>query len=143
MKKTKNAFEKIGELLALRDHSEKELRTKLLAKNFSSQEIEGAIEQAHHHHLILEPQKLSQNVYEQLNRKQKGIFYINQYLKSKGLPVVEPDWELEHQKAMEIIGLRFSQTPPYSTKEKQDIYRYLTNRGYATETINRVLHEKR
>jgi SOS response regulatory protein OraA/RecX len=138
--KKKSALEKIVDYLSIRDHSENEIRTKLSRNEFEPEEIEDSIELAQEQGLILEPKKLAENVSEQLNRKSKGILYINQYLESKGLPCVPADWELEFAKAKTLILKRFSKNPPYTIEEKQDIYRYLTNRGYADQTVNQVIH---
>jgi regulatory protein len=140
--KKKNAFEKIVEIISYRDHSAKELRTKLTLKKFSEEEIEGGMGLAEEYNLIIEPEKLAENLCGQLHRKNKGILYINQYLKSKGLPAVAADWDKELEKARDLAQKRFSKNPPYTIEEKQDIYRYLTNRGYADQTINRVINEK-
>lgn len=137
--KKKSAFEKIVSYLSIRDHSEKEIRTKLMHKEFESREIEDGLELAQEQGLLLEPGKLSENVSDQLNRKSKGILYINQYLESKGLPCVLADWELELEKAKSLTLKHFNKNPPYTIQEKQDIYRYLTNRGYADQTINHVI----
>lgn len=138
--KKKSALEKIVDYLSVRDHSENEIRNKLTLKEFEHEEIEEAIDLAQEQGFIQEPSTLSETVSDQLNRKHKGILYINQYLQSKGLPCVLADWELEFQKAKELIFKRFSKNPPYTIEEKQDIYRYLTNRGYADQTIDNVIH---
>ena len=140
--KKKSALEKIVDYLSVRDHSEKEIRNKLTLKEFEPEEIEEGLEIAQEQGLILEPTQLAENVSDQLNRKHKGILYINQYLQSKGLPSVHPNWELEIEKASELILKRFKKNPPYTIEEKQDIYRYLTNRGYADSTINKLIHAK-
>lgn len=139
--KKKSALEKIVDYLSVRDHSEKEIRDKLATKEFDPDEIDDGLELAQEQGLIVEPTKLSENVSEQLNRKQKGILYINQYLESKGLPSVHPNWDLETEKAKELTLKRLNKNPPYTIEEKQDIYRYLTNRGYADQTINTVIQE--
>ena len=138
--KKKSALEKIVDYLSVRDHSEKEIRNKLTLKEFDAEEIDEGVELAQEQGLILEPKKLAENVSDQLNRKHKGILYINQYLESKGLPCVHPNWELEVEKAKELTLKRIKKNPPYTIEEKQDIYRYLTNRGYADQTINKVIH---
>ncbi len=141
--KKKSALEKIVDYLSVRDHSEKEIRNKLTSKQFEAEDIDEGIEIAQEQGLIMEPTKLAENVSEQLNRKHKGILYINQYLESKGLPCIHPNWNLEVEKAKELTLKRLNKNPPYTIEEKQDIYRYLTNRGYADQTINTVIHAAR
>ncbi len=138
--KKKSALDKIVDYLSVRDHSEKEIRTKLSMKDFDPEDIDEGIELAQEQGLMIEPTKLAENVSDQLNRKFKGILYINQYLKSKGLPCVHPNWELEVEKAKSLALKHLKKNPPYTIEEKQDIYRYLTNRGYADQTINHVIH---
>lgn len=138
--KKKSALEKIVDFLSVRDHSEKEIRNKLTQKEFESDEIEEGLELAQEQGLMLDPKVYAQNLSEQLSRKHKGILYINQYLASKGLPPVSVSWELELEKAKYLILNRFSKNPPYTIEEKQDIYRYLTNRGYADQTIDKLIH---
>lgn len=137
--KKKSALDKIVDYLSVRDHSEKEIRTKLSAKEYEAEEIDESLELAQEQGLMLEPSQLAENVSEQLNRKHKGILYINQYLASKGLPSVAPNWDLELQKATDLTLKRMKKNPPYTIEEKQDIYRYLTNRGYADQTINKLI----
>jgi regulatory protein len=138
--KKKSAFEKILDYLSIRDHSEKEIRNKLTQKEFETSEIDEGLELAQEQGLMLEPAQLSESLSGQLHRKSKGILYINQYLNSKGLPSVAADWNLETEKAHTLVLKRFNKNPPYTIEEKQDIYRYLTNRGYADQTIDKVIH---
>jgi len=136
--KKKSALEKIMDYLSFRDHSENEIRTKLDAKEYEADEIDEGIELAQEQGLMLEPKKLAENVVDQLNRKHKGILYINQYLESKGLPCVAPNWDLELELATELSLKRVKKNPPYTIEEKQDIYRYFTNKGYADQTVNKL-----
>jgi regulatory protein len=138
--KKKSAFEKILDYLSIRDHSEKEIRNKLTQKEFQTEEIDEGLELAQAQGLMLEPKQLSENISDRLHRQHKGILYINQYLNSKALPSVVADWILETEKAKYLVLKRFNKNPPYTIEEKQDIYRYLTNRGYADQTIDKVIH---
>jgi regulatory protein len=138
--KKKSALQKIVDYLSVRDHSEKEIRNKLTTKEYENDEIDEGLELAQEQGLMLNPKKLSENISEQLHRKYKGILYINQYLSTKGLPSVAANWELEVEKAKYLVLNRFSKNPPYTIEEKQDIYRYLTNRGFADQTIDKLIH---
>src|SRR5690606_37882559 len=140
--KRKSAFEKIVDYLAIRDHSESEIRNKLDDKDFSPDEIDSGIELAYENGFMLSPKELSEDILEKLNRKNKGILYINQYLENKGLPCAHPDWELELKKAKTLIENKFKRGSPFIIEEKQLVYRYLTNRGFADQTINDVINSK-
>ncbi len=138
----KSAFEKIIDYLAIRDHSEAEIRNKLDEKDFAPEEIESGLELAFENGFMLSPEELSQMIVEKLNRKNKGILYINQYLESKELPCAHPDWELELSKAKTLVEKKFNKSTPFSISEKQLIYRFLTNRGFADQTINDIVNSK-
>lgn len=151
---------KLMELLALRDHSEKELRQKIkrsltprwhrdrpkpdeetLAKLRT--DIESAIAEAMSfaatHQLIAEPEKVSQIFANTLNRRKKGIRYINNYLAQRGLPAVAADLETEFEKARELLKRKYPavSTAPRETKAKA--MRFLASRGFSMETIQKAI----
>ena len=161
------------DLVALRDHSEKELRTKLLTyfkrnfqyrqraakkqgrdltAEFASQQqeiadaIEGAIEFAKTHQWICKPAGLSEKMARMLHRKNKGISYINNYLKEKGLPAVTQDRDLELEKALALVKNKYSDFPQLSyedkRKEQARVARFLASRGFDSETVRKVIYEK-
>ena len=124
------------DLLARRDHSEKELRNKLKIREFSDQEITRAIEFAREKSWL--PNNESQNeqfslrMAQGLHRKNKGILYINDYLKKKGLPHIKKDSELELDKALSVLENK-------KLKEKMKIGRFLMSRGFDSETVRQAL----
>ena len=134
------------DFLAKRNYSEKELRQKLARSyyQYNEDEINEAIQYAKDHNYLLPPEELSQRVALQLHQKNKGFLYINNYLREKGLPPINKDSDLEINKALDIIGRRFSseETSSFSFDEKQKIQRQLYNRGFDLETIKKVIHEK-
>lgn len=141
--KRKSAFEKIVDYLAIRDHSESEIREKLDSKDFAPEDIDSGIELAYENGFMLSPEELSNMVLDKLNKKNKGILYINQYLENKGLPCAHPNWELELSKARTLIEKKFKKSAPFTIEEKQLVYRFLTNRGFADQTINDVVNLKK
>jgi regulatory protein len=167
------AKRKVMDLVACRDHSEKELRTKLrtyfkrnfeyqqkLAKKeghdltgeFASQQqeiadaIDGAIEFARTHNWICKPEDLSEKMAKMLHRKNKGISYINNYLKEKGLPAVSNDGHLELEKALALVKNKYSDFSELTSEEKKKeqgrVARFLTSRGFDSETVRKVIYEK-
>lgn len=132
-----NVREKIVYYLSRRNHSEKELAQKLRLKKYSSSEIQEGIKWAIDIGYITPPDQTSEAMARSLHRKNKGILYINQYLKAKGLPPQSTDWELELKKAYAVCSKNF-QNPPYTFDQKQDIYKLLARRGFLDRTIQDI-----
>ncbi len=79
--------EKSVDLVAMRDHSEKELRKKLREK-FADEEslaeiIDEAIDFAKDNKWLGDPSVLADRLANMLHRRNKGIHYINNYLREK------------------------------------------------------------
>jgi regulatory protein len=133
----KSAIDKTMDYVARRDHSEKELRQKLSLR-FSSEEIDKAIEFAKQKKWLASTDDellvFSLKVAEALHRKKKGINYINNYLKKKGLPPIKKDSERELEKARSLLGLKKLQL--------QKAQRFLSSRGFDFETIHKSLKVK-
>ena len=148
------------DLLAQRDHSEKELRQKLRNylrpkktryKPLPSEEkiaeimeqvveaINEAIEYAKTHNWLAPPEKVSNSFGNSLHRRKKGIHYINQYLAQKGLPPIAVDSELAAQKAQELLNRKYPdvQTQPREIKAKA--MRFLASRGFSMEVIRQLI----
>ena len=128
-------IKKLMGYLATRDHSVKELRDKL-SKNFSSEEIENAIDYANKSGFLIPPKELAEKIAKQLNSKGKGIRYINRYLYNKGLPEVKIDEELELLKARELIKKKFSKSEP-----NIKVFRFLYSKGYDRNIARQIAHE--
>jgi regulatory protein len=137
-----SAKNKVLELLARRDHSEKELREKLARRKYEKTEIDEAIESARVSNLLRDPEELARAVSDMLSRKKKSFRYIRAFLQKKGLPLVGSEPENEMQKARELLELKFRKGPPFTFEEKPKVMRYLTNRGFDFDTIRKVLHER-
>jgi SOS response regulatory protein OraA/RecX len=140
-KKEKTALNKLVLFLSIRDHTELELRQKL-AKDFSSLEIQEAIEFAKEHELMKTPEQLSTQLYHELSRKNKGYLYIIKYLRAKGLPHHSIDREQELEKARKLVLTKLQIEGMPSHEDKIKIYRLLTNRGFDDQTIRTVAHEE-
>lgn len=145
--KTRQAAKrKVMDLLARRDHSEKELRKKLKEK-FSEEEdlgdvIEEAIGFAKDNNWLGDPLDLAHRLADMLHRRNKGIHYINNYLKEKGLPSVEVDRHLELEKALSIVKNKYDDDHDFSREEKAKVGRFLAARGFDSETVRKVIYEK-
>ncbi|HEX7674781.1 MAG TPA: regulatory protein RecX [Bdellovibrio sp.] len=145
--KTKQAAKrKVMDLLARRDHSEKELRKKLREK-FSDEDdgleaVEEAIAYAKDNNWLGDPSILAYRMADMLHRRNKGIHYINQYLKEKGLPSVETDRDLELEKALAIVKNKYDEDYDFTREDKARVGRLLASRGFDSETVRKVIYEK-
>lgn len=84
MKSNQTALQKSIELLAMRDHSEKELREKLIKAKFSSEEIEEAFARLHAKK-YLDDEKFCQRQFDYLfEQKKMSVQTICQKLESRG-----------------------------------------------------------
>lgn len=135
------ARNKMMDLLARRDHSEKELRQKLKERDFSPEQIDTALEYAAQNGWLRPPAELSEKVAEELHRKLKGIIFINNYLEEKGLPKVAQDPEVELEKARTIMKNKLGgETSEFNDLQK--IGRALQARGFTSDIIRKVIYEK-
>lgn len=143
----KSARHKIMDLLARRDHSELELRRKLATSEYSEDEIDDAIAFAKENRWLAPPEELAKRVATRLDTKRKGHRYIEQFLRSKGLPPVAKDSENEISKGRALvyskIGSRLRDSLDYDGRidyeDRKKIHRLLANRGFDDETIRQVI----
>ena len=133
-----SCYNKMMDYLAMRDHSETELRTKL-ARRFSQEDIDEAIEQAHAGKWLADPEELAQRYSESLHQKEKGALKIQSELRKKGLPSVEMDSERELEKAESILSKICGIPHKLDQKEKAKAYRRLHSRGFTQDIIFRAL----
>jgi len=137
-------------LLARREHSEYELRQKLTSREFSSDDIESAIER------LLEKDYLSDSRFAQSTCRHRanrgyGWRYIANELKQKGVCSTiiqqlqkncEIDWylqaELAYNKRFGESRVNDSQT---TQKEQAKIIRFLQYRGFSTDEIFALVND--
>lgn len=129
-------------MIARRDHSEKELRDKLVEKGHTPEEIEEAIAYARDNGWLAEPDVLSERFARYFHQRNKGVRAINHKLREKGLPSVTSDPELELEKALRLAEIKWSKekSPDRSTREK--IGRFLISRGFEPSIVRKVIYEK-
>jgi regulatory protein len=132
------------DLLSRRNHSERELRRKLKEKDFTTEEIQVALEKAQELKWLENPDKLAVQFADQLHRKNKGIHFINSTLAEKGLPPIERDEALELDKARKLVKTKYSDFSSYSRSELAKVGRFLTSRGFDLSIVRKVIfnHEE-
>ena len=126
------------DLLARRNHSEKELREKGQRKGYTDEEIEEAISICRESNWMLPPEELSELVVAELNRKRKGYRFIRSYLDQKGLPQVDIDLETELEKCLDLANRLMDKKP----LKKATLVSRLSSRGFLDETIRTVVFDK-
>lgn len=167
------AKRKVMDLVAMRDHSELELRKKLKeyfrrnlqfrkraaqkdGREFTedteenrqeiAEAIEAAIQFAHDNKWLGDETVLAGKMAGILHRKNKGIAYINNKLKEKGLPAVTTDRDLELEKALTLVKNKFSGFEALSfqdkRKEQARVARFLAARGFDPDTVRKVIYEE-
>lgn len=138
----KSARHKAMDFLARRGYSEQELRLKL-SRDYADDDVEDAITHCRENNWLSAPEEIAERVAVELSRKNKGHRFINQFLKSKGLPPVEKDLDAEVEKAKGIIASKlrhdFETDGPLPFESKAKAQRLLMNRGFDVETIRKVL----
>lgn len=134
------AFKKLVDYLARRDHSVKELKEKL-SRRFTGCAIESALEEAANHKYLTDPKELAECVAKELHQKNKGFYYIQNYLLEKGLPEVALDSELETVKAQSVVDSKISKRPTLTNGDRSKLEQHLKNRGFDLETIETVIKQ--
>jgi regulatory protein len=141
-KRLRSARNSMMDYLARRDHSELELRTKL-AQFYPPDEIEKALNYAKDRGWLNDPDRLSAQMADYLHRKQKGLQYINHFLKKKGLPPVSKDRDLEIEKARECVAKKIKNSQNLQISDKSKLVRFLASRGFDPEVIMKALSHLR
>lgn len=122
-------YRSLTRYISNRDHSEKELKTKLSQK-YEPALVQDLIQFAFDSNWMPDPQDLANRTAQRLKEKGKGKNYIRQYLLEKGLPAVEHESEDERTRARELAEQRFGDLSEKSYSEKQKIAQFLMRRGF-------------
>lgn len=138
----RTALHRVMDLLARRDHSEKELRTKLAEKEHSAEEIDKAIQYAKSHQWLAAPEIIAERMAHALHRRQKGARAINHKLREKGLPAVASDPDQELEKALRLAQTKWSKQEPPDRSAREKIGRFLVSRGFEPSIVRKVIYEK-
>ncbi|PWU22259.1 MAG: hypothetical protein C5B49_01060 [Bdellovibrio sp.] len=146
----KSAKHRLMDLLARRDHSPKEVRDKL-AETFEPEEIEEAVAWATEKSWLPGDEDglraLADRMSEAYHRRKKGARYINEKLRRRGLPEIQPPMELELEKALELVNNKFQrmfQGKPqgeFGLAERVKVQRFLLSRGFDPSVVRQVLQE--
>ncbi|MEZ8096675.1 recombination regulator RecX [Photobacterium swingsii] len=126
--------------LSRRDHAEKELRQKLIARGYSAEEVDQAIDFCQDYNWLNDVRYASITVRNGI-AKGWGELRIQQEMAMKGvesnviaqvLEAADIDW---NQHACEVAQRKFGQTPIDTPKEKAKRYRFMQSRGFNFDQI--------
>lgn len=132
---------KLADYLARRDHSERELRTKL-GRRFVAKNIDVVLAKAQARGWLASPEKLSRLTAERLAKRGKGPRYVQNYLRQKGLPAVKVAIEDELILARELVERKWKWPRPWDRAQQAKIGRFLFARGFRESVIRSVLYNK-
>ncbi len=132
-------------LLAIKDRSKAELRSKLLDKGFNTDMSDRVISHLTSNGYIDDQRLAARLVKKAINEKYYGIYAIRHYLLSKGIEeeVIE-HIELKREDLIEsALGLIKKRTKSYSHMEipnrDKKLFQLLKRRGHDTNTIKEAL----
>ncbi len=128
--------------MALRDHSRFELKTKL-ERRFESSLVEFVLTEAAKKGLLLNEDKVAENLIMSLTRKFKSHRYIEAELERRRLPSLpRPEAGEDLEKIRRLVARKFG-VKRLSLEDKAKAYRFLKYRGFEDHAIKQVLNEKR
>jgi len=139
------ALKKAADLLARRNHSEKELREKL--SSFYDQDlIDQVLSEAQKKNWLLSPKELADQAAKNWARANKSAKYIEEQLERRGLPTVGSLEEDEINKIRTLLAKKFKLSEDdiidLDEKVRVKVYRFLMYRGFSEEIIRKVIHEQ-
>jgi regulatory protein len=131
------------DVIARRDHSEQEIRKKM-DDRFVSEVIDLIVIELKERSWLPNSPEQEQNLAGRfastLHRRNKSQWWINQKLKSIGLPKVDLQEDIELEKALQLAG-RKMRGGPLDREAVPAIARTLRSRGYSSSIIQKVISE--
>ncbi len=132
------------DLLARREHSEKELHRKLSRKGFASDLISQAIQQLAKENLQSN-RRFAENYIQSRREKGFGPLHIQQELLERGInkeeiaELLQTDDNAWLEALRKIYQKRFKHKMPVDYKERAHCMRFLLGRGFTSEQIEMIL----
>lgn len=137
---------KATDLLAMRDHSEKNLRQKLTARNYDDAEIDAAIDKLKQHNYLNDAEtcaRLFESLYgeEKLSVKQICMKLVQRGYDSDFVQNLVPadTHEHEYNAALKIATKKFAGKNSADIKFKQKLWQHLAAKGFSSEVIGAVI----
>ncbi len=139
-----SAKDKAFNFLSFKNRTVKEMKKKLLEKEFSDDVINQVIEMLMKYNYLNDAEYAKKFIKDKLEIKGYGKYRIKSELKQKGIEIEIIDELLvdteciEIEKVITLINkkLRFRTLESLDIKEKRKIYNFLQRRGYSYNVIN-------
>lgn len=135
------ALDSIARLLAMRDHSLHELKTKL-SRRFDAEIMSAALSEAEVRGWLSDEAAIAERLAGALARKNKSRRYIEAQLKKRRLPTIHLDSDSELEKAKELLLRKFGEEK-LTYEDKAKAFRFLRNRGFDDRSIRQVLKDEK
>lgn len=137
----------LKKFLELRPRSEKEIRDKLIQKNFKDQEIEKIIANLKQNKIINDQKFAVWWVEERITFKPRGNYLIAQELKQKGISQdqikeILPNSDSELEMAKNLAENKIKQINAKDKyQKKQKLAGYLSRKGFSWDIVSEVLND--
>jgi regulatory protein len=134
------------DLLARREHSEQELSRKLASRNFEPELVESTVSELVSEGLLDNARFAEAFVHSRYQRGQ-GPYKIRAELRERGIDdglIAEclDDPDLQWSGLLEQVRIkRFGPEPPADFKERSRQMRFLQQRGFTSEQVNKAFRE--
>lgn len=134
---------RVMEMFASRDHTLKEIEKKL-KKRLEPELMQQLLAWVSLQSWFPTDEKMQEQVVRALGRRKKGQNYINQKLKQVGLKTVKILPEVELEKALELLKVKWDKTEfaglPFKElqKQKAKVIRFLAGRGFNLSTASQA-----
>jgi regulatory protein len=147
---TKSSYEELRDralrLLSRRDHSVRELKTKLKQRmSFEESDFEKVLEYLAKFNYLVSQDSLAARYVKEWRSQGKGRHWINGKLKTKGLPtanLTDDDEEREAAKSFLAKKLRLNALSKMPYAERARIGRSLISRGFSSTLVATLIHDE-
>ena len=130
-------------MLALREHSQKELRTKLMQKSFLEEDVDFCLKSLKKEGLQSD-QRYTESLIRSAISRGKGLLYIKKTIQERGgCSQAVLSWQQQSDfdwigHAVSVLSKKFS-GKSLDYKQQQKAARFLQSRGFDTATIREAL----
>lgn len=137
------AKDKVMDLIASRDHTLKEIEKKMKLR-CEHETLKQLLEWVSVQSWLPSEEALQEQFVRALGRRKKGQNYINQKLKEVGLKTVKILPEIELEKALELLKIKWDPTEfaglqfKELQKQKAKVIRFLAGRGFDLSTASQA-----
>lgn len=131
--------------ISYKNRTEKEVKDKLLEKDYSEEVIENILETLREYNYVNDEKYAIDMQKELINFKMYGEYRIRQILFQKGInkeivDCLEYDYEKMYNNAIKLLKSKYKNISP-DYKEKQKIFGFLTRKGYSYDIIKESYEE--